>query len=190
MYRQGTFTIFGSPTGIGAGTNLASVINWALHTFSATADSGPYRFTGTGQTGSTNADGSVTINIPAAATLDSRAATNNVNLGSNQLYSAGATLSSATNVTVDWDDGNMQEIVLSTNITFAFVNVQTFTTYMMRLRQDDIGSRTVAWPASLHWYQGVAPTLSTATGRWDIVNFAVFADTNEISGRGAIYWGP
>jgi hypothetical protein len=67
IYRQGTFVLDGSPFGTGVGTNFTTTINWALYSYLATAADGPVRATGTGQTTSTNADGSITINIPAGA---------------------------------------------------------------------------------------------------------------------------
>jgi hypothetical protein len=77
---------------------------------------------------------------------------------------------SATNVTVNWNNGNKQKITLGHNVTFTFTNpsngVGSFT---LILKQDSVGSRTVTWPASVKWPGGTAPVISTAPNKTDVI---------------------
>ena len=113
-----------------------------------------------------------------------------VNLNTNQIYGGGSELASGANVEIDWDTGNLQTITMDENIIFTFANVKTYTTYMLLLRQDNTGSRTVTWPAGIHWFEGATPVLSTTGDRWDMITFAVFDDASEITARHAAYWEP
>jgi hypothetical protein len=62
-YRQGIFTIQGSPTGTGAGpVTWTSNINWNVYQYTGTATYGPYR-AGTNVIFSANTDGSQNINV-------------------------------------------------------------------------------------------------------------------------------
>jgi len=63
LYRQGTFTIDGSPRGTGVNVSLTTNIIWALYSYVGTAADGPVRFSGAGAVVSTNADGSITVAI-------------------------------------------------------------------------------------------------------------------------------
>jgi hypothetical protein len=44
--------------------------------------------------------------------------------------------------------------------------------YRLQLIQDGTGSRTVAWPATVKWASGAAPTLSTGAGALDEIWFS------------------
>lgn len=73
-------------------------------------------------------------------------------------------------VTIDWSDvtkGNVRAITLGGNRTIAFSNVTVGQAVLIRLIQDGVGSRTVAWPSGIKWPSGSAPTLSTAVGAID-----------------------
>lgn len=72
-------------------------------------------------------------------------------------------------VTVDWTAGNRQEITLDTNVTFTFTDPAGPANLSIFLYQDGTGSRTVTWPASVHWADGSAPTLTNTGGQLDIV---------------------
>lgn len=69
-------------------------------------------------------------------------------------------------VTVDWDNGNMQRMRLTGNVTFTFTNPTVGRRYLLLIEQDTVGSRTVTWP-TLRWYGGAAPSLSTSVGAID-----------------------
>jgi hypothetical protein len=69
---------------------------------------------------------------------------------------------------------NVFNITLAANITtLAFSNIPASgRVYSMSLflNQDATGSRTIAWPASVRWSGGTAPTLTTTAGKTDIVS--------------------
>lgn len=79
--------------------------------------------------------------------------------------------SGAGTAVVDWNQGNSQKITLTGNATLQFGNPLAGAHYFLRISQDATGSRTVTWPAAVHWSNGVAPTLTTTPSRVDLVAF-------------------
>lgn len=82
--------------------------------------------------------------------------------------------SSAGTLTLDLETGNVFAVTLAENTTVAFTNPPASGkagTATLILTQDGTGSRTVAWPASVKWAGGVAPTISTAPAAIDIFTF-------------------
>lgn len=75
------------------------------------------------------------------------------------------TANSGTAYTVDLTAGNVFEITLTGNVTFTFSNPPASGTagyFTLILKQDAIGSRTVAWPSSVKWPSGgTVPTISS-----------------------------
>lgn len=82
-------------------------------------------------------------------------------------------LTDAPTITVDWSRGNTQVVTLHGNRRFAFVHGQKGGKYLLILRQDNIGSRTVTWPAAVHWPgdNRYAPILTTTASKKDYVSF-------------------
>jgi hypothetical protein len=72
-------------------------------------------------------------------------------------------------VTINWNEGNRQEITMGHNVTFTFTDPPGIASLSLVLIQDGTGSRTATWTASVHWANGVAPTLTTTAGQLDIV---------------------
>jgi hypothetical protein len=75
--------------------------------------------------------------------------------------------------TIDCAASEVHALTLTGNVTgITFTNVpaagKTFALTLL-LKQDGTGSRTVAWPASVKWPGGVAPTLTTTAGRTDVI---------------------
>src|SRR5580704_11195535 len=60
-------------------------------------------------------------------------------------------LTDAPIITVDWNNGHIQYVVLGGNRTFTFSNGQNSGRYVLAITQDATGSRTVTWPASVRW---------------------------------------
>lgn len=65
----------------------------------------------------------------------------------------------------------IHDVTLTANCTITLPTVTAGASFTVRLNQDSVGSRTVAWPASSRWAGGVRPTLSTGAGKQDIVTF-------------------
>lgn len=73
-------------------------------------------------------------------------------------------------ITIDWSDvtkGNVRSVTLEGSRTIAFSNVTVGQAILIRLIQDGVGGRTVAWPSGIKWPSGNAPTLSSAAGAID-----------------------
>lgn len=80
---------------------------------------------------------------------------------------------SAATLAVDWSKGNVQGTVLATTTKISFSNQKPGGTYTLFLTQDG-GSRTASYATSspaINFPAATAPTLSTATGTIDILNF-------------------
>ena len=78
---------------------------------------------------------------------------------------------SSTADTIDWRVSNKQKSTLTANCTFTFTAPTKPCSLVLKLAQDGTGSRTVTWPATVHWSGGIAPTLTTTASRIDIITF-------------------
>lgn len=76
---------------------------------------------------------------------------------------------SGTSKTLDWNDGNLQRLRLTGNVTLTLNNPVTGASYFLELLQDATGGRTVTWPSTVKWEGGSAPTLTTTANRKDCV---------------------
>jgi hypothetical protein len=82
-------------------------------------------------------------------------------------------LADAPTITVDWSKGNIQSVTLVGNRALTFSNGQKGARYVLILKQDATGSRTVTWPSSLRWPGGPpqANILTTTAGKTDYLTF-------------------
>ena len=79
-------------------------------------------------------------------------------------------------IDVDWSKGITQAVTLHGNRALRFSNAQKGGHYMLIVRQDAIGSRTVTWPSSLRW-PGGPPHVSILTTTSDKADFlTIFYD--------------
>lgn len=78
---------------------------------------------------------------------------------------------SGTTFTINWQNGNVQFITLTGNCTFTFTNPKAGSRYVLIMKQDGTGSRTVTWPSTVEFSGDTAPTLTTTGGKSDIVGF-------------------
>jgi hypothetical protein len=97
-------------------------------------------------------------------------------------HSVGGTAQSATGdgtTTIDWKLGNFFHFQFGAfNETFTFTAPTKPGTFILKMIQDSVGSRTVTWPATCKWIGGTAPTLTTtATTGTDIITL-YFDGTN------------
>jgi hypothetical protein len=72
---------------------------------------------------------------------------------------------------VDWSKGDTQAVTLAGNRTFTFSNGQKGGKYLLILKQDATGSRTVTWLSSVRWPGVTGPTLTTTAGKTDYLTF-------------------
>jgi hypothetical protein len=93
-------------------------------------------------------------------------------LAKNIAFAQATTLTPAgTTQTVNFNDGNNQKITLGSatgNVTVTLSNPQTGGLYKIFLIQGAT-PRTIIWPATVKWPQGIAAILSAANGAVDIV---------------------
>lgn len=88
-------------------------------------------------------------------------------------------LHTVTGSTVNWDNGNVQTLTLTSNTTLTFTNGQAGGEYKLILRQDSSAGRTVSWPSSVLWPGDGTPILSTTTLASDVISF-IFDGTNYL----------
>lgn len=80
-------------------------------------------------------------------------------------------------VTFDMNAGNIHRVTLGGNRTLATTNVGTPQAFVIMLKQDATGSRTVTWFNGILWAQGTVPTLTTTASKTDIFGF-IYDGTN------------
>jgi hypothetical protein len=93
-------------------------------------------------------------------------------------YAADASVSyielpDAPSITVDWSKGNVQAVTLHSNRTLTFANAQKGGRYLLIVKQDATGYRTVTWPPAVHWpgENQLPPQLTTTANRKDYLTF-------------------
>jgi len=73
-------------------------------------------------------------------------------------------------VTIDWNNGNVQAITLTSSITSLTLNNPVAGgRYLVEIKQGTGGSFTVAWPSNVKWPGGTTPTLTTTAGQTDMI---------------------
>jgi hypothetical protein len=72
--------------------------------------------------------------------------------------------------TIPWPHANKQKLTLSENVTLTFEAPGGPCSLVLEVIQDST-ARTIAWPATVKWPSGDAPTLSTGSGDIDILTF-------------------
>jgi hypothetical protein len=80
---------------------------------------------------------------------------------------------SSTAITIDLANGTVQIITLTGNATITMPTATSGKSFIMFLKQDGTGSRTVTW-STVKWAGGTAPTITSTASRQDILSF--FAD--------------
>ena len=71
-----------------------------------------------------------------------------------------------------WDGENLlAELTLTANRTIALPSPLLSGVYVLTLKQDAVGSRTVTWASGYEWVGGTAPTLTTTASAVDAVSF-------------------
>lgn len=86
-------------------------------------------------------------------------------------YGAWVDAADGATVTFDMTVGNRQRVTLGGNRTLALTGTSEGQVFLLRLKQDATGSRTVTWFAGISWAGGVAPTLTTTANKADLFQF-------------------
>jgi hypothetical protein len=77
------------------------------------------------------------------------------------------TANTTTAYTVLLSGGTFQILTLTGNCTFTFPTATAGQSFMMFLKQDATGSRTVTWPAAVKWPSSTAPTITATASKGD-----------------------
>jgi len=86
------------------------------------------------------------------------------------------TANSSTAITLALINGTVQIITLTGNATITMPTATSGKSFIMFLKQDGTGSRTVTW-STVKWAGGTAPTITSTASRQDILSF--FADSSN-----------
>ena len=76
-------------------------------------------------------------------------------------------------ITLALTNGTVQIITLGGNVTVTMPTATSGKSFVMMLKQDGTGSRTVTW-STVKWAGGTAPTITSTASRLDLLSF--FAD--------------
>ena len=123
-----------------------------------------------GGTGATTLAGASIVTYTGTETLTNKTLTNpTITNYTETLYSA----NTGTAITVDLANGTVQKLTLTGNATITMPTATSGKSFIMFLKQDGTGSRTVTW-STVKWAGGTAPTITSTASRQDILSF--FAD--------------
>ena len=80
------------------------------------------------------------------------------------------TANSSTAITLALTNGTVQIITLTANATITMPTAAAGKSFILLLRQDATGSRTVTW-TTVNWPSGTAPTITATASKQDIYSF-------------------
>ena len=94
-----------------------------------------------------------------------------------QSYQDKYTLSDSATIALNWNNSNVQYVVLAGNRTFTFANPKDGAIYTLIIKQDAVGTRLLTWPIAILWGGGTAPTLTATVNKTDVIQL-VYDATN------------
>lgn len=80
------------------------------------------------------------------------------------------TANTSTAITVSLSNGTVQILTLTANATITMPTAGAGKSFIIILRQDATGSRTVTW-TTVNWAGGTAPTITSTASKQDIYSF-------------------
>jgi hypothetical protein len=80
------------------------------------------------------------------------------------------TANTSTAITVSLANGTVQQLTLTGNATITMPSVGAGKSFVIMLKQDATGSRTVTW-STVVWGGGTAPTITSTASKQDIYSF-------------------
>ncbi len=100
-------------------------------------------------------------------------------------------------ISFDLSAANIQKVTLNGAGTFSFTNPGSFERFLIIVKQDGTGSRTVTWPTTVRWLNGTGatdsttdkPTLTTTANKFDVISFYYDSDLSLYIGTVAGYTG-
>jgi hypothetical protein len=103
-----------------------------------------------------------TVDIPSGSTLTNPTVTNYVET----LFAA----NTGTAITVNLANGTVQNLTLTGNATITMPTAVAGKSFIIMLRQDATGSRSVTW-STVVWPGGTAPTITGTASKMDMYSF-------------------
>ena len=103
-----------------------------------------------------------TLSLPSGQTLTNPTITNYTET----TYTA----NTSTAITVSLSNGTVQILTLTGNATITMPTAGAGKSFIIFLRQDATGSRTVTW-STVNWAGGTAPTITSTASKQDIYSF-------------------
>jgi uncharacterized cupredoxin-like copper-binding protein len=82
-----------------------------------------------------------------------------------------ATANTSTAYTIDLANGSVQILTLTGNATLTFPANTAGKSFLLLLKQDGTGSRTVTWDTDVKWAGSTAPTITATASKADIYSF-------------------
>ena len=83
-------------------------------------------------------------------------------------------------VTFNLNNGSLQAVTLEGNRTLALDNVAVGRAFIVSLKQDGSGGRTVNWWSTIKWPDNVVPTLTTTINKTDTFGFICTSSGNYL----------
>lgn len=84
-----------------------------------------------------------------------------------ETYSA----NSGSAITIDLANGTVQTITLTANTTITFPANTAGKSFLMVIKQDGTGSRTITWDSDVKWPSSTAPTITATASKADVFSF-------------------
>jgi hypothetical protein len=78
-----------------------------------------------------------------------------------------STATDGATVTFDLATNNKHKVTIAGNRTMALSNTTNIPAFIINIKQDGTGSRTVTWFSGITWAGGTAPTLTTTANKTD-----------------------